>query len=29
LVERYQTLRAGLDDLVLERFEGGFSDLTV
>jgi len=28
LVRRYHTLRAGLDDLVLERFEGGFGDLT-
>jgi molybdate transport repressor ModE-like protein len=29
LVARYQTLHAGLDDLVLERFEGGFRDLAV
>jgi molybdate transport repressor ModE-like protein len=29
LVARYQALHAGLDDLVLERFEGGFRDLTV
>jgi molybdate transport repressor ModE-like protein len=29
LVERYGKLRAGLDELVLERFEGGFRDLTV
>jgi molybdate transport repressor ModE-like protein len=29
LVARYQQLRAGLDDLVLERFEGSFRDLTV
>lgn len=29
LVERYHTLHAGLDELVLERFAGGFHDLTV
>jgi len=29
LVERYHQLRAGLDELVLERFEGGFRDLAV
>lgn len=29
LVARYRALHAGLDDLVLERFEGGFRDLTV
>ena len=29
LVARYQQLRAGLDELVLERFAGGFRDLTV
>ena len=29
LVERYHALHAGLDELVLERFAGGFRDLTV
>jgi|SRR5205823_5219230 len=29
LVERYHALHAGLDDLVVERFRGGFHDLTV
>jgi molybdate transport system regulatory protein len=28
LVQRYRTLHAGLDDLVLERFARGFRDLT-
>jgi molybdate transport system regulatory protein len=27
LVRRYQTLRAGLDELVLERYQGTFADL--
>jgi molybdate transport repressor ModE-like protein len=29
LVERYQHLRAGLDELVLDRFESGFRDLAI
>ncbi len=29
LVRRYQVLRAGLDELVLKRYQGVFSDLSV